>query len=293
MKQLSQFDIVEQLGESKSGETWIALERDTNRKIILKRLSHPQLADPEIRAAVNQDLSNFARLGKNRIAAFDSILEQDWSYYAIRDYIDGINASEIAKGKKLATAGFLDYALQLAKCLNAIHAQELVHGNICASNIIITTDGTVRIVDCGLPLDYDRIQSKYPDNLSHFAPEQIVQRNLSSQSDLYSLGAVFFELLMGNRPKAKPEFSSEENNAIPTDIQLLVKKLLSHDPDEQIRNAEELKVTLEMISAEHHSMPQRVVLERGNWTPRAYLIAALVMLAFIVLWITEIWYFRQ
>ena len=143
--------------------------------------------------------------------------EQDGIDFIVMEFVSGRSLDALSHGSGLPLREALDYAIQIADGLAAAHAAGIVHRDIKPANIMITAEGRVKLLDFGLAklLEADPLletdptrsmagvpptqESHIVGTLCYMSPEQVEGRKLDSRSDIFSFGAVFYEMLTGRR----------------------------------------------------------------------------------------------
>jgi eukaryotic-like serine/threonine-protein kinase len=159
--------------------------------------------------------------------------------YFVMEYLTGGNLKdEMANG-----AMELDRALilftQICYALNQAHRQDVIHGNIKPENILIDGQGNIRVTDFGmtrlLQTESDRpVPQVITGSIGYLSPEQMKERSeLTSSTDVYSLGILFYEMLTGNLPGRRSPLPSEVNKEVPKAIDDLFEKMTSDSPDDR------------------------------------------------------------
>ena len=180
------------------------------------------------------------------------------------EYIEGNTLTSIIASKRsVSLSDALFIGAQVANGLQAAHSQGLVHRDIKPGNIMITPDGKVKVTDFGIV----SIQDEESDitktgsilgTASYISPEQAQGKSVSTQSDLYSLGTVLYELITGNPPfeaespiatatkhlTEKPEKPSKYRKDLPRGIETAILKLLHKNPKDRFKSAEDLRAAL-------------------------------------------------
>ncbi len=131
--------------------------------------------------------------------------EEDGHCYVVTEYVHGARtlAAFCRADNLLRVDDVVEIIFKCAKALHYAHSRGVIHRDIKPSNILLTQDGDVRIIDFGIALVADSDMSRIEGiagSPSYMSPEQVQSHELTNRSDLYSLGAVMYELLTGSRP---------------------------------------------------------------------------------------------
>ena len=205
---LGHYRILEPIGAGAMGEVYRAHDEHLDRSVAVKVLSPGILKDAEARRRFREEARLLSRMQHPGIATvhdFDSHGEID---FLVTEYIAGSTVSERVGGKPLPEAEAMDLAMQLAEALAAAHALGLVHRDIKPANLRLTHGGRLKILDFGLALllptlgDASTRTSDLPGiagTLPYMSPEQLRGEALDVRTDIYSAGAVLYELATGCR----------------------------------------------------------------------------------------------
>lgn len=205
-QELGHYKIVRVLGEGGFGQVLEAWDSRLERRVAIKRLR------PQMQSARPDNLLDEARLAASlRHPAFVRIFSIDGDaalQSIIMEYVDGRTLRELAAGGPLPLRQVLAIVGQVAEAMSEAHASKLIHGDLKPSNLMLDTEGAVRILDFGLAcrIDPDATASIPVDQaqgtVAYLAPELMLGTGPSVASDVYALGVVMFELLNGARPFA-------------------------------------------------------------------------------------------
>ncbi|HHW32028.1 MAG TPA: protein kinase [Clostridiaceae bacterium] len=193
---------------------------------ILKRLNHPAL--PRI---------------------FD-IFEEDNKIYIIFDYIEGISLEDKLKDDgKFSENTVIEWGIQICNVLIYLHSikpNPIIYRDLKPSNIILTQDGSIKLVDFGIAREYKENADKdtvYIGTRGYAAPEQYGKGQTNPRTDIYNLGATLHHLITGKSP-AEPPFEFKPvrfyDNSLSEEIEFIIAKCVRNNPEERFATAEEL-----------------------------------------------------
>ncbi|MEW6511106.1 MAG: serine/threonine-protein kinase, partial [Bacteroidota bacterium] len=202
---VSHYKILEQLGGGAMGVVYKARQLKPDRLVALKFLPPRLTRNPDARKRFIQEVRTASALQHSNIGLVYDVEETDDGqlYVAMEFYSGDTLKKRLTRGPvPLATA--LEVALQTARGLARAHRRGLIHRDIRPSNIFVTSDGTVKIVDFGLAMLAAESRTRSVTALAsapdYMSPEQVGKGTVDSRTDIWSLGVVLFELLTGRRP---------------------------------------------------------------------------------------------
>ncbi len=299
MKKLLHYDITKKLGEGKHGEVNLAWDSGLDRIVAIKDINKALVAD-EDREQFLDDMNALSRLNDTHIAVFYSLELVNGRQYIIREYIEGDTIKELIRTQPLTYDRFLALARQLVETLQHTHGHGLLHLNITSQNVFVTSKGQTKLVDFRLPLrtSPEAADEIKPSDLVYLAPEQFRSDQADQRTDLYSLGVVFYEMLTGRVPfptdgpaaakqailDGQPDLTRDEVRALPSEAQLLLKKLLARDPDDRFSGTTGLLATLKGMQSFQQQENRSPYGVSYSGSARLYLLLAVLMALLLVLW---------
>ena len=202
------------------GEVFLAEDIRLHRRVALKMLRPESVGDEEARARLLREARAASALNHPNIAVIYEIDEMERSDGKVRfiamEYVAGKTLAEASLRDDLSLDAILDWVIQVADALGEAHAHGIVHRDVKPSNLIVTSSGRVKVLDFGLakralmPGDGDSTWSRDPTprsaagalvgTLAYMAPEQALGEEIDLRADVFSLGAVCYELLAGRPP---------------------------------------------------------------------------------------------
>src|ERR1700758_4938512 len=213
---LGPYEIVNLLGAGGMGEVYRARDSRLKREVAIKVLPKAFSQDAERLRRFEQEALATAALNHPNILAVFDIGTNEGSPYVVSELLEGETLRERLRGGSLAVRKTLDYALQIAHGLAAAHEKGIVHRDLKPENLFLTKDGRVKVLDFGLarlapaePADSAEAQAA---TLSHatepglilgtagyMSPEQVRGQPADFRSDIFSFGAILFEMTTGRR----------------------------------------------------------------------------------------------
>jgi eukaryotic-like serine/threonine-protein kinase len=270
-QRLSHYRIVEKIGAGGMGVVYRAHDEQLDRDVAIKVLPRGSLADDAARKRFRNEALSLARLNHPNVAIVHEFGTADGVDFLVTEYIAGITMDAKLAGGALPAADVFRLGLQLAQGLSAAHQQGIVHRDLKPGNLRLTTDGRLKILDFGLAqlmpqasdhsLTATLTQSQeVTGTLPYMAPEQLRGDPADARSDVWSAGAVLYEMATGRRPfveKNSPllinailnqsvELANEVNPAVPAVLNEVIRKALAKDPTQRYQTGGELAVGLEL-----------------------------------------------
>ena len=273
------FEILSHLGSGAMGEVYEALDHRLERRVALKFLAADLLREPDSRRRFLREARAAAALDHPNVATVLDIGESSGGrlYIAMPRY-EGETLAERLEGGPLPRDEALEIARQLALGLGAAHGRDIVHRDVKPSNVILTPDGTAKLLDFGLArwsgiTSLTKVGSS-PGTPAYKSPEQTRGERVDPRSDLWALGVVLYEMLTGS-----PPFRGEYEQAIiysilhedppvleDDDLSALMTRALAKKPEDRFQSAEELAEACEAVqNGEPVLAAQGVV---GPWRQR-------------------------
>ena len=301
-KTISHYKIFEKLGAGGMGVVYKAEDTKLKREVALKFLPRQISASEEERKRFKIEAQAAGALNHPNIATIHAIDDVDDETFIVMEYIDGEELKEKIIGGRLPVDQTIGIATQITNGLQAAHKKGITHRDIKSSNIMITDEGQVKIMDFGLAKLRSGTQvTKSGTTLgtvAYMSPEQARGERADHRSDIWSFGVVLYEMLAGKLPfhgdydpvviyaiqSVEPQVISEERKGLPPVLEAVVKKALTKDVDARYQHIDEVVNDLLLIKKGHHGDISTHELRRykvaQSWSrkPRiASLIVALIL----------------
>lgn len=251
-QKVGKYEILRSLGSGGFGSVFLAKDTWLNTKVAIK-VPHKQslelfklLKEPRLQAALNHP----------NIVRMISAEKENRVFFMVMEYVKGKTLEKILISKKILDCEkAIDYTKQIAYGVDHAHKNKIIHRDLRPSNVIISEDGTVKITDFGtsvwmsnIPYASTRIGSP-----PYMAPEQFLGK-ATFVSDIYSIGCIFYEMLIGRPPIFDPDpFKILEkaqqgkitpprlkNNKVPKEINEIIMRCLSSKVEDRIQMASEI-----------------------------------------------------
>ena len=271
---LGPYEILSPLGAGGMGEVYRARDRKLDRDVAVKVLPESVAADPDTLARFEREAKAVAALSHQNILAIHDFGNQDGIAYAVMELLEG----ETLRGKldsgPIAQKQAVDYALQVAKGLSAAHEKGIVHRDLKPENLFVSKDGHLKILDFGLAKKTELVgpeeQTSAPTGSGHtepgvvmgtagyMSPEQVKGLSVDHRSDIFSFGAILYELLSGKKAfrrdtnaetmaailmQEPPELTQSGRNVSPA-LDHIVKHCLEKDRENRFQSARDIAFNL-------------------------------------------------
>src|ERR1700694_544404 len=304
---LGSYEIVSSLGAGGMGEVYRARDESLGREVAIKVLPKELASDPDRLRRFEQEARAAAALNHpNILAVYGFSTTEEHAPYLVTELLQGQTLRERLQQGETPVRKAVEFALQTTRGLAAAHARGIVHRDLKPENLFLTRDGVVKILDFGLaklvgpgatgPQSSVATVSVTESGVvlgtvGYMSREQMRGQALDNRSDIFSLGAVFYEMLSGKRTfpgataadtmsailKEEPVELSSTGRNLPPALGRIVHRCLEKDPAERFQSAHDLAFNLELVSRDESGSGAAVALPAGK--SRRSSIAALVTLA--------------
>lgn len=262
---IAQYEILEKLGSGGMGVVYKAKDLTLNRFAALKFL--PQELDVS-----KSDKERFVREARaasaldhqNICTVYEIGQTDEGQMYIAMAYYEGETLKSLLASGPLPVKKAIEIALQIARGLSKAHSQGIIHRDVKPANVIITTDGVVKLLDFGLAKSQGAALTKpgtIMGTVSYMSPEQTQSQIVDHRTDIWSLGVVIYEMLTSVSPFKKnneaatiyaivykePEKISALHKNVPAALETFVATCLSKNPDDRFQNLDELIAELQVF----------------------------------------------
>jgi len=261
------FEIEEELGRGGMGVVFRARQTDLKRDVAIKVIRSHQLADDEELRRFQVEAQAAARLKHPNIVAVHEIGEVDGQHYFAMDYVTGETLSDRLNSGPLEIEEAATLLIPIAEAVHYLHEHQVMHRDLKPSNILLNENNKPLVTDFGLARIFGNDDDQQTQTgviigtPSYMSPEQAAGRvkMITNRSDIYSLGAIFYEMLTGKPPFKKdnpldtivqvieqePQLPRRLRSELPRDLEKICLKCLEKDPTKRYATADELAKDLD------------------------------------------------
>jgi serine/threonine protein kinase len=273
-KKLQHYLILSQLGAGGMGVVYCALDEQLDRKVALKVLSSGTLADEDARKQFRKEALALAKLNHPNIETVFEFGTQDGLDFLAMELISGVPLNERLRNGPLSERDVLRFGVQMCEGLAAAHEQGIIHRDLKPSNLFITSDNRLKILDFGLATllrpaeeaDIARTMTEAHGHivgtLPYMSPEQLRGEPTDARSDIYSAGAVLYEMVAASRPFPQNQTAQlmgailhkdpaplrSFNERVSPGLEAVILKALDKERSERYQTARELRTALETLT---------------------------------------------
>jgi WD40 repeat protein len=275
---LGPYEVVSTLGAGGMGEVYRARDARLSRDVAVKVLPAAFSRDPERLRRFDQEARATAALNHPNILAIFDIGNHEGSLYVVTELLEGETLRQRIQSGPVPPRKATDYALQIARGLAAAHDQGITHRDLKPENVFLTKDGRIKILDFGLAkltrpeqsasgAETATLASQTEPGLvlgtvGYMSPEQVRGKPADPRSDIFSLGAILYEMVSGKRAfhgdtpadtmsailKAEPPPLTETQPNIPPGLARIVEHCLEKDAANRFQSARDVAFALESFS---------------------------------------------
>ena len=282
--QINQYKILEKIGSGGQGTVYKALDTKLNRTVVIKVLPPELTAKTANFRRFEREAQLCSQLDHPNICTIYDFHEDNGVFYIAMQYIDGKNVRQLVSGRPLELRSALSIAIQVADALAFAHSKNIIHRDIKAGNVMVSSSGQVKILDFGLAklLEDEYVGDGGNDRsqltelgipygtATYAAPEQARGERADARSDIFSTGVLLYEMLTGiwafqgktvidvrhqvlyGTPKP---LDVQRGSPVPSALQSIVDKALAKDPRDRYQSMAQMRDDLRAVLNELSGVP--------------------------------------
>jgi len=275
---ISHYAIRRKIGSGGMGDVYLAEDQTLRRPVALKILPAAFAADPQRKQRFLQEAHAASILTHPHISVIHEIGEVPPGVLFISmEYLEGVTLADKLRSGPLPLREIVDLAIQITDAIDGAHSKGVTHRDLKPANIMVTERGHLKVLDFGLakmvrgdgPVDEDEstgflsVPGTVLGTVPYMSPEQALGHEVDHRTDIFSFGAVLYEMATGRLPfggrtaaeritniaRTEPERPSQLNPAVPAALERVILKCLAKDRASRYQNARDVQYELEPIKA--------------------------------------------
>jgi eukaryotic-like serine/threonine-protein kinase len=309
---IGHYKVLEKIGAGAMGEVFRARDGRLDRDVAIKLIRPASSANPDHLRRFELEARAAAALNHPNIVAIYDIGLDEGAPYIVCELLQGKTLRKRLLEGALPVRQALDYSRQIVQGLIAAHDRRIIHRDLKPENLFVTTDGRVKILDFGVA----KLQSRADElgrtvedlttvtrsgmvlgTVAYMAPEQLRSKPVDHRSDIFSVGAILYEMLAGRRAfrgetevdtitavlREDPPESNLEQAGIPRPFQKIVRHCLEKDPENRFQSARDLGFALETLSNPSEVGTARSWRAKSSSNVLAWVLAGMLLFAISLL----------
>jgi len=319
-RRISSYQILSLLGAGGMGEVYKARDVRLGRLVALKILRQGVATDPEHKCRFLQEAKAVSALNHPHVVTLHDVGSAEGIDFLVMEYVSGETLDKLIPNSGLVLRQALQYSIEIADAFVKAHAAGIIHRDLKPNNIMVTTDGAVKVLDFGVAkltetLEPGETNVTVPTAIttggmilgtaSYMSPEQVEGKTVDARSDIFSFGAVLYEMVTGQRAfqgdsqlsiltailRDDPKPVGQLVDQVPGELERIIARCLRKSPEQRFQTMADVKVTIAELKEGLDSGTLAAVLKRQGlryWRP-LLTVALLAALGAVV----AIWFLRS
>jgi len=318
---LGPYEIKSSIGSGGMGEVYRARDTRLDRIVAIKILPESFGSDPTRLERFQHEARILSTLNHPNVLAIYDVGEQNGLQYLVSEFLDGQSLREMLAAGVIPRRKVIDYALQICKGLAGAHDKGIIHRDLKPDNIFVTQDDRVKVLDFGLAKQLNATAAAEGATLTagvpttpgtvmgtvgYMSPEQVRGQQIDHRSDIFSFGAVLYEMMSGKRAfhgdssvetmnailkEDVPEISISATQVSPG-LDRIMRRCLEKKPERRFQSASDLGFAVDALST-GSSTSQAVVSPVSSPKKRNFMLIAASAAAVLVLTAAAAWFFAR
>ncbi len=309
---LGHYLLVEKIGKGGMGVVYRARDEHLKRDVAIKVLPIGLLADVTALQRFRKEAHALSELNHPNIATIHDFDTCDGIDYLVEELIPGVSIDEMLEAGALDERECVDLGMQLCTGLAAVHERGIIHRDIKPGNIRVTPEGHLKILDFGLAKSFQipTLPREEAATLSetqsvvgtfpYMSPEQLTDKKLDARTDIWSAGAVLYEMATGRRAfpgsgatlvqeilSQAPPPPCRLNHKLSPGLETIILKCMEKDPGLRYQSAREIAVDLKRLATPSSAIQIAPKKRRALWVSLSLLIAVLAAMTVALMWRTQ------
>jgi serine/threonine protein kinase/WD40 repeat protein len=316
-KVIGHYRVLDKIGSGAMGEVFRARDERLGRDVAIKLIRPASSNNPDHLRRFELEARAAAALNHPNIVAIYDVGFSDGTPYIVCELLEGKTLRKLLAEGALPVRLAVEYSLQIVQGLIAAHDHRIVHRDLKPENLFVTTDGRVKILDFGVA----KLQSSPEDSgrsveelttvtksgavigtVAYMSPEQLRGKPVDHRSDIFSIGAILYEMLTGRRAfrgetevdtitavlKEDPPEINLEQAGVPESVLQIVRHCLEKEPENRFQSARDLGFALDTLSSTSGGRTNRFGVSRRQATLVPWALSAVFLIATLLLLVNQL-----
>ncbi len=245
---IAHYKVLDRIGAGRLGEVYRARDTQLGRTVAVKVLPASIAGDPDRLAGLLAAVRSAVSMSHPNVAALFEAGTDEAQRYLVFEFVAGDPLASLIDGRALNVRRAVELGIQIADALAEAEASGLRHGDVRPATIVVTSRDRAKLMNFGLREFTGGGVARAAATPLYVAPEELAGGPGDLRSDIFSLGAVLFEMLTG-RQRGQGLAPSSLNKAVPAELDRIVGRMLASDPDQRFQSAATVAAELRSMAA--------------------------------------------